>query len=93
MKGAEVWGSVKCIYCKEFKQVYFDESYFVVSNMNRHLNSCAKKYNSNTETLSTATSSNQQKNIGSHQQEIIDSNQQKKSIRSYKKTMNPSIIH
>lgn len=66
MVGIEMWGSVKCVYCHQYKQVYFDESYFVVSNMNRHLNSCAKMYAKNAEVASEINENvKQEESIGS----------------------------
>lgn len=45
MNGDEISGSVKCVYCSEDKQIYYNKTYFVVANMKRHLSHCRKNFN------------------------------------------------
>lgn len=74
--GKEVFGSVKCVYCMEYKQIYFDETYFIVSNMNRHLNSCAKTYEKKTEKPSSKNKEkiilNPEENTANQLENIVD---------------------
>lgn len=37
-------GLVKCIFCNKNKQVYFDSTYWVLSNLKKHINICFKIY-------------------------------------------------
>lgn len=38
-----ITGHIVCVYCKKQKQVFFDSTYWVLSNFAKHLNLCSKK--------------------------------------------------
>lgn len=40
--GNDPIASILCVYCKEKRQLYFDKTYFVLSNFKKHLDLCAK---------------------------------------------------
>lgn len=41
--GESITGHVVCVYCEKQKQVFFDSTYWVLSNLGKHLKLCAKK--------------------------------------------------
>lgn len=51
IKGQAVKGFVKCSHCQKQLQVYFDQTYFVLSNLKKHLIKCDKIKENNTSEL------------------------------------------